>query len=195
MKYLLTVRSSSMIQIFTLISLKLMSNWKFLFTPKQVLKHKEVVSILHVGYNGLWKIWTLYTFHLSTRILTSTHTKVFNFFFVFYMSRWQTMNFRLSIMSKLNAKHISTKVPLKITNRKTHVYIDKRWPWIWNQYFYLGIWNDDRTKIIVLPSFQLGTRLRSQNRNETELINELWHINLCMNIGISNWHYWNFDLT
>ena len=39
--------------------------------------------------------------------------------------------------------------------------------------FFLGILNDDRTKMIVLPSFQLATRLNSQNTNETEFINEL----------------------
>jgi len=76
-------------------------------------------------------------------------------------------------MSKWLAKHISTKVSFNITIRKTHVYIEIRWTWILNQYFYLGIWNDDRTKIIVLPSFQLATRLNSQNTNETEFINEL----------------------
>jgi hypothetical protein len=36
------------------------------------------------------------------------------------------------------------------------------------------IYNDDRTKIIVLPTFQIATRLNSQNRNETEFINELY---------------------
>jgi len=50
-------------------------------------------------------------------------------------------------MSKLLAKHISTKVSFKITVRKRHVCIDIRWPWKWNQYFYMGIWNDERTKI------------------------------------------------
>ena len=49
---------------------------------------------------------------------------------------------------------------------------------------YLGIWNDDCNKMIVLPSFQLPTRLNSQNSNETEILNEFWHINLCMDIGI-----------
>ena len=83
----------------------------------------------------------------------------------------------------------------KITIRKRYVYIDIRWSGIWNQYFYLGIWNVNRTNITVLPSFQLATRLNSQNRNETEFIIEISHINLCMNIGISNWHNWNFDLT
>jgi hypothetical protein len=58
---------------------------------------------------------------------------------------------------------------------------------------FLGIWNDDRTNIIVLPSFQLVTRMNSQNRNETVFINVLWHINLYLNTGISNWHNWSFD--
>jgi len=52
---------------------------------------------------------------------------------------------------------------------------------------------NDHTKIIVLPSFQIATPLNSQNTNETEFINELWHINLYMNIGISNWHNWSLD--
>jgi len=89
--------------------------------------------------------------------------------------------------------HISTKVFFEITITKRHVYIDIRWPWIWKHYFYLGIWNDDRSKVIVLPSFQLATRLNSQNTNETEFINELWHINLYMNFGISIWRNWSYD--
>jgi len=98
-------------------------------------------------------------------------------------------------MSKWLAKHISTNVSFKFTIRKRHVYIDLGWPWIWNQYFYLGIWNDNRTKIIVLPSFQLVTRLNSQNRNETEFFIVLWLIILYMNSGISNWYNWSFDTT
>ena len=56
-------------------------------------------------------------------------------------------------------------------------------------------WNDDRTKMLVWTAFRLATRLRSQNSNETMFINELWHINLYMNIGISNWYNWSFDRT
>jgi len=52
----------------------------------------------------------------------------------------------------------------------------------------LGIQSDDRTKINVLPSFQFSTRLNSQNTNETDFINEHFHINIFMNIGNSNWH-------
>ena len=111
------------------------------------------------------------------------------------MERCPTFTFQLSIMSKCLAKHISTKVSFKFTVRKRHVYIDIGWLWIWNQYFYLGIRNDDRTKIIVLPSFQLVIRINSQNSNDTVLINVLWHIILYMNIGISNWHNWSFDPT
>jgi hypothetical protein len=36
--------------------------------------------------------------------------------------------------------------------------------------------------------FQLATRLYTQNPLETEIHNEFREINLCMNIGISNWH-------
>ena len=34
----------------------------------------------------------------------------------------------------------------------------------------MGIWEDERCKIIYLHSFQLVTRLNSQNRNETSLL-------------------------
>ena len=34
----------------------------------------------------------------------------------------------------------------------------------------MGIWEDERSKIIFLPSFQLVTRLNSENRNETSLL-------------------------
>ena len=94
------------------------------------------------------------------------------------MTQCPTINFQLSKMSKRLAKHIRTKVPFKITVRKRHVYIAIGRPWIWNQCFYLGIWKDHRTNMIVLPSFKLATRLNSQNTNETKFINELWQINL-----------------
>ena len=86
------------------------------------------------------------------------------------MSLCPTFTLQLSIVSKWLAKHISTKVSFKITIRKRHVFIDIRWPWKWNQYFYLGIWENERSKILFLPSFQLVSRLNSQNRNETNLL-------------------------
>jgi len=85
------------------------------------------------------------------------------------MSRCPTFTFQVSIISKWLAKHISTKVSFKITIRKRHVYIDLRWPWKWKLYFYLGIWEGERSKIF-FPSFQLVTRLNSQKRNEKCLL-------------------------
>ena len=84
------------------------------------------------------------------------------------MPRCPTINIQLSKISKWLAKHISTKVSFKITIRKTHVYIVIGRPWIRIQCFYLGIWNDDRTKMMVLASFHFAARLNSQNTNETE---------------------------
>ena len=140
-----------------------------MFTRNRVFKHKGVVSNLHVSCNGLGKMWASYIFHFLQRILTSTHMKKFNIFLQ-NMSRCSTFTFQVSIVSKWLSKHISTKVSFKITIRKRHVYIDIRWPWKWNQYFYLGIWEDESSKIIFLPSFQLVTRLNSQKRNETRLL-------------------------
>ena len=62
----------------------------------------------------------------------------------------------------------------------------------------ISIWEfreDERSKIILLPTFQLVTRLNSQNRNESKFINELRYINLYMNISISNCHNSSFKST
>jgi len=118
--------------------------------------------------SGNCELHTHFTF--LHEILTSTYTKIFNIFFTYNMTRCPTISFQLSIMPKWLAKHISTKVSFKITIRKRHVCIDTRWPWKWNQYFYLEIWNDECSKIIFLLSFQVLTRLNSQNRNEKILL-------------------------
>ena len=164
--------------------------WKFFLKSNRVFKDKEVVSNLHVCSNDLGKMWPSYSFHFS-----SSHRKVFNIFFSSYISVCPTINFQLSIISKWLANHISTNVFFKTAIRKKHVYIDIGWPWIWNRCFYLGIWNDGRTKMIVLPWFQVAIRLNSKKNIENGFINELWHINLYMNIGISNWPNWRFNLS
>ena len=88
------------------------------------------------------------------------------------MSRCPKFTFQLSIIWKWHYKQISTNFSFKITIRKRH----SRWHSMTlkrNHYFYLGILNDERSKIIIiLPSFQLVTRLNSQNRNETILLSE-----------------------
>ena len=117
------------------------------------------------------------------------------------MSRCPSFSFQVSIMSKWLVKHISTKVIFKITIRKRHVYIDIRWPWKWNHYFYLGIWEVERSKIIFLPSFQLVTQLYSQNRNETILLMNsetlicIWILTFPISlIQVSTSRKWNFTL-
>ena len=110
------------------------------------------------------------------------------------MTRCTTINFQLSIMSKCVASIKVLKVPSKLLLGKhmfTLTYIDLEY----ETRFSFVIWNDDRTKIIVFPSFQFATRLNSPNSYELEVINEHWHINLYINIGISNWNNWSFDPT
>ena len=85
------------------------------------------------------------------------------------MSRCPTFTFQVSIMSKWLGKDISNKVSFKITIRKKHIYIDIRWPWKWNQYFYLGIWEDEGSKKIFFLFF-LVKQLNSQKRNYTNLL-------------------------
>jgi len=84
-----------------------------LFTSNQVLKHKEVVSNLHVCCNGPGRIGTSYIFHLSTRILTSTHTKGFNFF-SHYICRDVQQSISDLDNNKKTCQTISTKVPSKL---------------------------------------------------------------------------------
>ena len=108
------------------------------------------------------------------------------------MSRCPTFIFQVSIMSKWLGKHISTKVSFKITIRKRHVYIDIRCPWKWNQYFYLGFEKMNVLKNFLLFSARYTIKFTEQEWNK--FINELWHINLYMNIRISNWHNSNFRL-
>ena len=112
----------------------------------------------------------LHTYFTSLqRILTSKHTKKFNILLHNNVAV-SNIQFSVSIMSKWIVNLLSTKVSFKITIRKRHVYIDIRWPWKWKEYFYLGIWKYERSEIIFLSSFQLVTRLNSQNRNETSLL-------------------------
>ena len=134
-----------------------------MFKSNRVFKQKEVVSNLHVCSNGLEKMWTSYTFQFLQEYLPPHIRKNLKFFSQ-NMSRYPTINILLPIMSKWLAKDISTKVSFKITIRKIHVYIDIVWPWIWKQCFYLGIWNDDRTEMIVLASFHFATRLNSETQ-------------------------------
>ena len=103
-----------------------------------------------------------------------------------------TFIFQLSLKSKWLAKHLSTKVSFKITIRKRHVCIDIRWPWKWNQYFYLGIWVDERSKKIFLL-FSDHYTIKFTEEKWNKFINQLWHINLYMNIKISNWYNSSFD--
>ena len=70
-------------QTFALISIKLCKFWNFLCTRNRVFKHKKVVSSLHVYSNELGKICP-YIFNFSTRILNTTHKKVFNIFRIIY---------------------------------------------------------------------------------------------------------------
>ena len=92
------------------------------------------------------------------RILTTTHLKNLIFFCIIYVSM---SNIHFSGLDNVKMTCI-TQVSFKITIRKRRVYIEIRWPWNWNQYFYLAIWEDERSKIIFLPSLQLVTRLSSQ---------------------------------
>ena len=113
--------------------------------------------------NGLWKKWASYIFHFFTKS-SNLHTwKNLIFFCIIYVAM---SNIHFSGHDNVKMTCI-TQVSLKITIRKRHVYTDIRWPWKWNQYFYLGIWEDEGSKIIFLPSFQFVTRLNSQNINET----------------------------
>ena len=169
--------------------------WKTLFTKTRYFNTRKTFPIwmFVVMASGKCVLHIYFTF--LQEFYPPHIRKYLIFFFAYYMSRCPTNNFPLSILSKWLSKYISTIVSFKNATRKRYVYIDIGWPWIWNHCLYFGIWKDDCTKMIVLPSLQLATRLNSQNTNESEFINERCHINMFMNIGISNWHNWNFDFT
>jgi len=57
------------------------------------------------------------------------------------------------------------------------------------------IWNHDRTLMIDMLLFQLATRLNSRKTYEIEIHNEIWEINLYVNICVSNWHDGIFEPT
>ena len=122
---------------------------KFFFTRNRVFKHKGVVSKLHVCCNGLRKMWAWYIYHFFTKN-SNTHTyEKFNIFCIIYVAM---SNIHFSGHDNVEMTCI-TQVPFKITIRKRHVYIDIRWPWKWNQYFYLAIGEYERSKVIFLVLF------------------------------------------
>ena len=78
---LVITRTAHIRQTFTLISIKLMWILKFLFSRNRVFKHKEIVSNLHVCWNGLGKLGASYIFHFFTKNSNlHTHMKKFNTF-------------------------------------------------------------------------------------------------------------------
>ena len=82
------------------------------------------------------------------------------------MSRCPKNNFQLSIMSKCPAKHICTKVSFKITIRRRHVYIDIR---CIEYETSISFWEFEMLSV-VLPSFQLPTRLNSRTQRKLNLL-------------------------
>ena len=146
-----------------------------MYTRNRVHKHKGVVSKLHVCTNDIVKMYSSYIYLTFLQEFKLPHIRNYLIFFRKIGVAMSNIHFSALDNIKWLAKHISTKVSFKFPIRKRLVYIDICWSWIWNQYFYLGIWND-RTKIIVLPSFHLVTRINSQNRNETGFFNVLWRI-------------------
>ena len=139
-------------------------------------------------------MWATYIFHLSTRILTSTQTKYFIIFFAYFMSRWPTFTFQLSIMSKWLAKNIRTKESFKITIRKTHIWIDIRCPLKWNC---ISIWEFEMMNVLKYYFAFISDRytIKFKEQKWNKFINELWHIYWYMNISNSNWHKSIFDST
>ena len=153
--FLLTVSSSSMKdytchswgahkrQTFTLISTKLMWILKFFLhlTGYSNTKESFPSCMFVVMASGKCEPHTYFTF--LQRILTFTHIKKFNIFCIIYVAM---SNIHFSGLDNVKMTCI-TQISFKITIRKRHVYIDIRWPWKWNQYFYLAIWEDERSKI------------------------------------------------
>ena len=108
------------------------------------------------------------------------------------MLRCPTINFQVAKVPKTLAKHIITKVSFNITLWKRHDYI-VHLRWIWNQYFQLAYlkWCSYEMRVFIL--LQFAKHLNLQNPYENEIHDEIWHINLFMDISIPNWHIWIID--
>ena len=108
------------------------------------------------------------------------------------MSRCPTFTFQVSIISKLLGKHICTIVSFKITIRKymfTLTFVDLE-----NETS-ISIWVFEKMnvlkKLFLLFSTRYTIKLTEEKWNK--FINELWNINLYMNIRVTNWHIWSND--
>jgi len=135
-------------------------------TSRKCLLLLNFISFTITDHQALETNVTLIYISLFNKKFNRHTTKEFNFFRIIYVAM---SNNQFSDLDNVKMTSQTHKYSGLLQNfiRKPHVYIDIGRPWIWNQCFYLGIWNDDRTKIIVLPSFQLATRLNSQSTNET----------------------------
>ena len=138
-------------------------------------------------------MWASYIVHFST-ICKTPHKR--NNLIVFRKINFPISKnlFRLSKMPKTNTFQTHKyKGFFRNTLWSRHVCI-------WNTITFnltrnsnLHIWNIDRTKTILLPLFQLATRLNSKKPYETYIHNELSHIHLYMIIGNPIWHLWNIE--
>ena len=98
--------------------------------------------MLVVMDSGKCEPHTYFTFFTKN---SNLHTyKKFNIFCIIYVAM---SNIHFSGLDNVKMTCIA-QVSFKITIRKRHVYNDIRWPWKWNQYFYLGF-----EKMKVLKSY------------------------------------------
>jgi len=150
-----------------------------LFTLNRVFKHKEVVFNKYVSSNDLWKMWVSYIFHFPKTVNPPHQQNNLIIFSKSYCNDVQQSLFSWRNLQKQTlANTLLLKFPSKIlfgTDMFTFYidYVDyetSKSSW--------HIWNDDRTKIIVLSLFHFATRLNSRNQNETEIHNEHSYINL-----------------
>ena len=105
-----------------------------------------------------------------------------------------TFTFQVLKMSKWLAKHISTKVSFKITIRKIHVtltFVDLE-----NETS-ISIWEFEKMNVLknIFVFFSARYTIKITEQKWNNFINELWHINLYMNISISYWQNSSFDST
>ena len=141
-------------QTFTLISIKLMWILKFfVFNVTVYLNTKESFPIYMFVVMASEKCELHKYFTFLQRILTSTHMKIFKIFFCIIFVAMSNIHFSCLDKVKMTCHTHKYKISFKITIRKRHFYIDIRWPWKWNLYFYLGTWEDERSKIIFLFLF------------------------------------------
>ena len=138
-------------------------------------------------------MWASYIFHFFTNNYNLHTWKILIFFCIIYVAM-SNIHFSGFDNAKWLPKHISIKVSFKITIRKRHIYMT--FVDIENENSN-SIWEFEKMNVLkqYFCIFSARYTFKFTEEKWKKFINEIWHINLYMNISNSNWHNLSFDST